>query len=62
LSPAALERTLASMTQAFRLLPQVDEVLRDPRVAALVPRVGRELVRIFAAEAIESWRNEIRAG
>ena len=50
------------MTQAFRLLPQVDEFLRDPRVAALVPRVGRELVHLFAAEAIESWRNEIRAG
>jgi L-seryl-tRNA(Ser) seleniumtransferase len=49
-------------SQAFRLLPQVDEVLRDARVAALVPRVGRELVRIFASEAIESWRNEIRAG
>ncbi len=48
--------------QAFRLLPQIDEFLRDPRVAALVPRVGREIVAGFAAEAIESWRNEIRAG
>jgi L-seryl-tRNA(Ser) seleniumtransferase len=48
--------------ETFRLLPQVDELLRDPRVAALVPLVGRELVHLFAAEAIESWRNEIRAG
>ncbi len=47
---------------AFRLLPQIDECLRDPRVAALVPRVGRELVAAFAAESIESWRSEIRAG
>jgi len=48
--------------QAFRLLPQVDEVLREPRVAVLVPLVGRELVHSFAVEAIESWRGEIRAG
>ena len=49
-------------SQAFRLLPQVDEVLREPRVAALVPLVGRDLVHAFAVEAIESWRGEIRAG
>ena len=49
-------------SQAFRLLPQVDEVLRDPRVAALVPRVGRDLVQLLASEAIEAWRDEIRAG
>jgi L-seryl-tRNA(Ser) seleniumtransferase len=48
--------------QSFRLLPPVDEVLRDPRVASLASRVGRELVAVFAAEAIESWRGEIRAG
>src|SRR5258705_11185166 len=48
--------------EAFRRLPQVDELMRDARVAALVPAVGRELVLLFAAEAIESWRNEIRAG
>jgi L-seryl-tRNA(Ser) seleniumtransferase len=48
--------------QAFRLLPQIDEVLRDSRVAALFPKVGRELVATFAAEAIEAWRAEVRAG
>ena len=49
-------------SQAFRLLPQVDEFLRESRIVALFPRVGRELVHLFATEAIESWRNEIRAG
>src|SRR5262245_32840308 len=52
----------ADPAQAFRLLPQVDEVLREPRVAALIADVGRDLVHGFAVEAIESWRGEIRAG
>ncbi len=43
-------------------MPQIDEVLRDARVAALFPGVGRELVAAFAAEAIEDWRVDIRAG
>jgi L-seryl-tRNA(Ser) seleniumtransferase len=52
----------ADSSEAYRLLPQIDEVLRDARVTALFPAVGRELVAAFAAEAIESWRGEIRAG
>ena len=47
---------------AFRSLPQLDECLRDPRISALFPRVGRELVALFAAETIEAWRSEIRSG
>jgi len=47
---------------AFRRLPQIDECLRDPAIAAHVPRIGRELVGAFAAASIEAWRLEIRSG
>lgn len=47
---------------AFRLLPSIDEVLRDPRAAPLEARLGRDLLQRFAAETLEAWRAEIKAG
>lgn len=46
----------------YRLLPAVDEVLRDPSVAALVPSVGRGVLRSFAQRMVEGWREEVRSG
>lgn len=47
---------------AYRLLPSVDEVLRDPRAAPIEARAGRELLTRFAAETLDAWRAEIKAG
>ncbi|MBL8861520.1 MAG: L-seryl-tRNA(Sec) selenium transferase [Planctomycetes bacterium] len=47
---------------AYRLLPSIDETLRDPRALALEGRAPRELLRRFAAETLEAWRAEIAAG
>jgi len=49
-------------SQAFRLLPSIDEVLRDERATRLVARCGRELLQRFAAETLDAWRVEIKAG
>ena len=46
---------------AFRLLPAVDQVLRDERVALLEERVGRALLTRFASEVLERWRAEIKS-
>ncbi len=46
----------------YRLLPAVDEVLRDPGVAPLARDVGRAVLRTFAQRLVEGWREEIRAG
>jgi L-seryl-tRNA(Ser) seleniumtransferase len=46
----------------FRLLPAIDEVLRDARVASLAARVPRDLLASIAARVIDAWRAEIRAG
>jgi L-seryl-tRNA(Ser) seleniumtransferase len=46
----------------FRLLPAVEEVLRDPDVARFVGAVGREVVTSFVQEELERWRAEIHAG
>jgi L-seryl-tRNA(Ser) seleniumtransferase len=46
----------------YRLLPSVDEVLRDASVAPLAPEVGRAVLRTFAQRLVEAWREEIRAG
>jgi hypothetical protein len=40
----------------YRLLPAVDEVLRDPGVLALVENVGRGVLRTLAQQLVESWR------
>jgi len=47
---------------AFRLLPSVDEVLRDARAEPLAERVGRELLTGFAGRVISAWRAEIKKG
>ena len=49
-------------THAFRLLPAVDEALRDPRIAALGARVPRELLASFVTRSIEGLRGRIRSG
>jgi L-seryl-tRNA(Ser) seleniumtransferase len=47
---------------AYRLLPSIDELLRDPRATPIAERSGRELLQRFAAETLEAWRAEIKAG
>lgn len=47
---------------AYRLLPSIDETLRDPRVVALEARASRELLRRFASDTLDAWRAEIAAG
>ncbi len=49
-------------SQAFRLLPSIDELLRDERATLLAARCGRELLQRFAAETLDAWRAEIKAG
>lgn len=54
---------MASGTQnAYRLLPAVDQVLRDPAVAVLEERVGARLLTDLVGEVLDAWRAEIRAG
>jgi L-seryl-tRNA(Ser) seleniumtransferase len=48
--------------EALRRLPSVDEVLRQPGVAALAAGPRRPLVRGFVQALLDSWRGEIRAG
>lgn len=57
-----MTRSTTDSQAAFRLLPAIDEVLRDERARSFVESVGRDLVTSFAARAIEAWRGEIRAG
>ncbi len=49
-------------THAFRLLPSVDEALRDPRLSALAPRVPRELLASFVARSLDELRARIKSG
>ena len=46
----------------YRLLPKVDAVLRDPRVARLEEVVGAVLLASFVGEVLERWRGSIKAG
>jgi L-seryl-tRNA(Ser) seleniumtransferase len=46
----------------YRLLPAVEEVLRDVDVLRFVQAVGREVVTGFVQEELERWRAEVRAG
>ncbi|MCY2960684.1 MAG: L-seryl-tRNA(Sec) selenium transferase [Planctomycetota bacterium] len=57
-----MSRPQTDSQAAYRLLPSIDEVLRDPRAAPLEARSGRELLQRFAAETLEVWRAEIKAG
>jgi len=57
-----MTRPATDVQAAFRLLPSIDEVLRDPRAAPLEARCGRDLLQRFVAETIDAWRAEIKAG
>jgi len=49
-------------TNPYRLLPKVDEVLREPRIETLALTVGREVLRELVQGTIEAWRAEIASG
>jgi len=49
-------------SNAFRLLPSVDEALRDPGVVLCGARLPRELLASLVAQVIEQFRTEIKAG
>src|SRR5436190_18555622 len=57
-----MTRTSGDSEKAFRLLPSIDEVMRDPRARALADRLSRDDVQGFAAKAIDAWRGELRSG
>ena len=52
----------AAKVDLFRLLPSVDELLRDPQTEALAQREGRSATIEAARAALEGLRNEIAAG
>ncbi len=47
---------------AFRLLPAMDECLRDPRATSVLGRAPRALVQELAARELAAWREEIKSG
>ncbi len=49
-------------SDAFRLLPSVEEVLHDPRTSEVLRTVPREFALEVVRELIERWRAEIKAG
>jgi L-seryl-tRNA(Ser) seleniumtransferase len=57
-----MSRSSTDAQAAFRLLPAIDEILRDARVARLIERVPRDLLGTFAARVVDEWRAEIRGG
>jgi L-seryl-tRNA(Ser) seleniumtransferase len=57
-----MTRSTSDAQAAFRLLPAIDEILRDARVASLAERVARDLLGKLAAQVIDEWRSEIRGG
>ncbi len=52
----------AAKVDLFRLLPSVDELLRDPQTEALAQREGRSATIEAARAALEELRAEINAG
>jgi len=54
--------SFTSNSDLFRLLPSVDELLRDPRVEALASKNGRAPTLAVARIALERLRAEIVAG
>lgn len=57
-----MSRSTTDVQAAYRLLPAIDEILRDARVTSFARRVPRDLLGAFAAEVVDAWRAEIRAG
>jgi L-seryl-tRNA(Ser) seleniumtransferase len=49
-------------SNAYRLLPSVDEALRDPAIAKCGASVSRELFSSFVAAVIEELRAQIKSG
>ena len=52
----------ADAKNPYRLLPSVEEVLREEALAGLEPRISRELLTRFVAELLDAWRAQIKAG
>ena len=59
---APMARSTSDRDSAFRRLPSMDEVLRDPRAAALTSRAPRALVLELLAAELADWREEIKEG
>jgi L-seryl-tRNA(Ser) seleniumtransferase len=57
-----MSRSTTDAQAALRLLPAIDEILRDERVTRLFERAPRDLVASFAARAIDEWRVAIKNG
>lgn len=57
-----MARSSSDRDSAFRRLPSMDEVLRDPRAAALTSRAPRALVLELLAAELADWREEIKEG
>lgn len=45
-----------------RLIPSVDRLLGDPKIASLVPLYGRDLVRVHARREVEALRSRLAGG
>ena len=52
----------APTTNPFRLLPKVDEVLKQAEIQALEGRVRRDLLAAFVTDVLERWRVAIKNG
>lgn len=57
-----MARANTDFQATLRLLPSIDEVLRDPRVEAFAQSTSREFVQLAATRVIDRWRAEIRSG
>lgn len=57
-----MPRSAADSQQAYRLLPAVDQLLRNPAISPLAADVDAELLASFAAVVLDRWREEIRQG
>jgi L-seryl-tRNA(Ser) seleniumtransferase len=49
-------------SQAFRLLPSVEEALHDPALAQLASRAPRTVLLELVREVLERWRGEVKSG
>jgi len=61
-STDAGKKTGADPRAAFRVLPSVDEAMRDAAIADLAAGRERELVLGLVRELIDDWRDDILAG
>ena len=54
-------KTPSDTTSVLRSLPSVDDLLRRPRIAALIPKAGRELATTAVRSVLASIRQQITA-